>query len=401
MNGVRFRQRAAMSAMCLYMCSLLWYALTIVKLTTQLKLLPTSKQADALRRTLETANAACNAISTVAWETKTFGTFALQKVCYHTMRETFGLSAQVVIRALSKVCDAYKLDKAAKRTFRPHAAIAYDDRILSYAIPDSSVSIWTVDGRQRIPFICGARQRELLATRKGESDLAYVGGQWYLFVTCDVDEPDPQDVADVIGIDLGITNIATDSDGMIHSGSAVKGVRYRHRRLRNNLQKKGTLSAKRRLRKLAGQEYRFAKDVNHTISKRIVREAQRTKRAIALEDLKGIRMRVRARKSQRTVLHSWSFFQLQAYIAYKARLVGIPVILVNPRNTSRTCPACGHIAKANRATQATFKCVQCGCAGHADTIAAGNIRVLGRAAVMQPHVSESAPRSSQRQAVGL
>jgi transposase len=117
--------------------------------------------------------------------------------------------------------------------------------------------------------------------------------------------------------------------------------------------------------------------------------------------LKGIRMRVRARKSQRTVLHSWSFFQLQAFIAYKARQVGIPVVLVNPRNTSRTCPACGHIAKANRATQAAFTCVRCGCAGHADTIAAGNIRVLGRAAVMQPHISESAGCSSQRQVAGL
>ncbi len=372
-----------------------------VKLIAQLKLLPTPEQADALLRTLETTNAACNYMSQVAWDAKTFGKFDLQKLCYEPVREQFGLAAQVTIRALAKVGDAYKLDNTRIRTFRPHAAIAYDDRILSYAIPDSSVSIWTLDGRQRIPFICGTRQRDLLSTRQGETDLAFVRGEWYLFAVCDVEEPDPQDVDDVIGIDLGITNIAVDSDGAIHSGSAVKSVRYRHRRLRNRLQKKGTLAAKRRLRKLAGQEYRFAKDVNHTISKRIVREAQRTKRAIALEDLKGIRMRVRARKSQRTVLHSWSFFQVQAYIAYKARQVGVPVVLVNPRNTSRTCPACGHIAKANRATQASFKCVRCGCAGHADTIAAGNIRVLGRAAVMQPYISERAGRSSQRQAAGL
>lgn len=379
------------------MCAILHF----VKLIAQLKLLPTPEQADALLRTLETTNAACNYMSQVAWDAKTFGKFALQKLCYEPVREQFGLAAQVTIRALAKVGDAYKLDNTRIRTFRPHAAIAYDDRILSYAIPDSSVSIWTLDGRQRIPFVCGTRQQELLATRQGETDLAFVRGAWYLFAVCDVDEPNPQDVDDVLGIDLGITNIAVDSDGTIHSGSTVKRVRYRHRRLRNRLQKKGTLAAKRRLRKLAGQEYRFAKDVNHTISKRIVREAQRTKHAIALEDLKGIRMRVRARKSQRTVLHSWSFFQLQAYIAYKARQVGIPVVLVNPRNTSRTCPSCGHIAKANRATQAAFTCVRCGCAGHADTIAAGNIRVLGRAAVMQPYISESAGRSSQRQAAGL
>jgi IS605 OrfB family transposase len=83
-------------------------------------------------------------------------------------------------------------------------------------------------------------------------------------------------------------------------------------------------------RKLSGQEARFARHVNHTISKRIVREAQRTRRGIALENLKHIRTRVRARKSQRTVLHSWSFFQLQACIAYKAARVGILIALVDP-----------------------------------------------------------------------
>jgi IS605 OrfB family transposase len=372
-----------------------------MKLIAQLKLLPTPEQADTLKRTLETANAACDCISSVAWETRTFGKFALQKLCYQEVRETFGLSAQMVIRALAKVGDAYKLDKQTKRTFRPLASVAYDDRILSFALPASSISIWTLNGRQAVSFVCGERQRRMLATRQGESDLLYHRGAWYLLVTCEVEEPDPQDVDDVLGIDLGVSNIATDSDGAIYSGSTVKSMRYRHRRLRDKLQKKGTLSAKRRLRALSGQEARFAKDVNHTISKRIVREAQRTKRGIALEHLKHIRTRVRARKSQRTVLHSWSFFQLQAFVAYKAALAGVPTVLVDPRNTSRTCPSCGHIAKANRKTQATFKCVQCGCAGHADTIAAGNIRVLGRAAVMQPHVSEAAGPSSQRQAAGF
>jgi len=371
-----------------------------MKLTAQLKLLPTPEQADALKRTLETANAACDYISQVAWEMQTFGKFALQKLCYQHVRETFGLSAQMVIRALAKVGDAYKLDKQTKRTFRPLASIAYDDRILSWNLHEPSVSIWTLDGRLSIPFVAGERQMHLLQTRMGETDLVYHRGSWYLLAICEVQEPDLQDVDDVLGIDLGVTNIATDSDGTIYSGCTVKGVRYRHRRLRNKLQKKGTLSAKRRLRKLSGQEARFAKDVNHTISKRIVREAQRTKRGIALENLKNIRTRVRARKSQRTVLHSWSFFQLQACIAYKARLGGIPVLLVDPRNTSRTCPTCGHIDKANRKSQADFKCVSCGCAGHADTIAAGNIRVLGRAAVIQPHVSEAAwavaPETSRR-----
>jgi putative transposase len=155
----------------------------------------------------------------------------------------------------------------------------------------------------------------------------------------------------VLGIDLGVTNIAVDSDGAIHSGRAIKNVRYRHRRLRNKLQRLGTKHSRRRLRMLAGQEAQFSKHVNHVISKRIVAKAKCTKRAIALEELTHIRTRIKARRSQRATLHSWSFAQLQAFIAYKALGAGIPLYRVDPRNTSRTCPQCAHIAKANRKTQ--------------------------------------------------
>ena len=343
-----------------------------------------------LRATTQRTNAACNSISRVAWQTRTFGKFALQKLCYTDVREQFGLSAQVTVRALAKVGDAYKLDKKTERTFRPLSAVAYDDRILSYNLHKSSVSIWTLEGRQTLPFVCGERQRALLRSRMGESDLVERRGEWYLLATCDLPDPTPQDVDDALGVDLGVTNIASDSDGAIYSGSTIKNVRYRHRRLRNTLQKKATLSAKRRLRRLSGQEARFARDTNHTISKRLVAVAEHTKRAVALEDLKGIGTRIRASRQQRTLLHSWSFFQLRAFIAYKAQRAGVRVVVVDPGNTSRRCPACGHTDKANRPNQATFRCTSCGCAGHADVIAAENIRVLGRAAVMQPHVSDAA-----------
>jgi len=358
-----------------------------VKLTIQLKLLPTPDQADALHRTLIRANEACDYISQVAWDTRTFGKFPLQKLCYQDVRETFGLTAQMAIRVLSKVGDAYKLDTKTKRTFRPTSAIAYDDRILSFALPDSSVSIWTLDGRAAIPFVCGDHQKALLPFRKGESDLAFVRGNWYLFATVDIDDPDLIDVEGALGIDLGVTNIAVDSDGEVHSGRAIKNVRYRHRRLRNKLQRLGTLGSRRRLRVLAGQEARFAKHVNHVISKEIVAKAKRTKRAIAVEDLTHIRTRVRARRSQRATLHAWSFAQLHAFIAYKALGAGVPVHRVDPRNTSRTCPQCGCIDKANRKTQASFVCTSCGFAGPADVIAAGNI--ASRALVSAPHYSDA------------
>jgi putative transposase len=358
-----------------------------MRLTIQLKLQPTPEQADALKRTLETANTACDYISQVAWQARTFRQFAIHRLTYQDVRETFGLAAQLAVRCIAKVADAYKLDRKSQRSFTPHGAVAYDDRILSFALSDSLVSIWTLDGRQAIPFVCGERQRQLLAHQRGETDLAFVGGYWYLFATADVETPEPIDVDGALGIDLGVTNIATDSDGETHSGKAIKNVRYRHRRLRNKLQKLGTLGSRRRLRQLAGQERRFATWVNHNLSKRIVAKAECTKRAIALEDLTHIRTRMKARRSQRATLHSWAFAQLRAFISYKAQLRGVPVHFVDPRNTSRTCPQCSHCAKANRKTQASFVCTSCGFAGPADVIAAGNI--ARRAAVNRPYCSEA------------
>lgn len=350
-----------------------------------MKLLPTPDQADALKRTLETANAACDYISHVAWEARTFGQFPIHRLIYGSVRETFGLSAQLAVRCIAKVADAYKLDRKVRRTFAPLGAVAFDDRILSYK--SAAVSIWTLDGRQTIPFVCGERQRALLAFRRGESDLAFVRGQWYLFATADIEAPEPVDVEGMLGIDLGVTNIAVDSDGEIHSARTIKNVRYRHRRLRSKLQRLGTLGSRRRLRVLAGQEARFAKHVNHVISKGIVAKAQRTKRAIAVEDLTHIRTRIRARKSQRATLHSWSFAQLQAFLAYKAQLIGVPLHRVDPRNTSRTCPKCGCVDRANRKTQSSFICTSCGFAGLADVIAAGNI--ASRAFVNAPYCSDA------------
>ncbi len=117
----------------------------------------------------------------------------------------------------------------------------------------------------------------------------------------------------------------------------------------------------------------MATDVNHVLSKSIVDTAKDTDRGIALEDLEGHRDRATARHDQRAMLHSWAFAQLRSFIEYKAQRVGVRVVAVDPRNTSRTCPACGNVDKANRKSQVVFLCTQCGHAGLADYIAAGNI----------------------------
>jgi len=362
-----------------------------VKLISQIKLMPTEEQQTFLKDTIQQANAACNIISNFAWDNKQFRKHALQKSIYHQTKGDTGLSAQVIIRCISRVADAYKIDKKTKRKFKPLSAITFDNRILSWRVNKSQVSIWTIGGRQRILFVCGERQRKLLESRQGETGLILRRGKFYLFATCNAEEPKPDDVGGVLGVDLGIVNIATDSDGQVHSGSQVKNVRHRHRRLRTKLQKKNTKSAKRLLKKLSGKEARFAKDVNHTIAKKIVVKAKGTRRGIALENLKGIRTRVTARRQQRATLSSWSFFQLRQFIEYKARLAGVPVSAVNPRNTSRACPSCWHIDKKNRPNQSTFLCVRCGFAGLADSIAADNIR---RVAVNQPYADKLSARSA-------
>lgn len=357
-----------------------------MKLIARIKLQPSSRQHALLLQTLEAANAACNYVSDVAWQERVFGQFKLHKLCYASVRAQFGLGADVAVRVFAKVADGYKLDKRTKRTFKPHGAFPFNDRLVSYKLDKRVVSIWTMAGRQKMPFVVGEHAAKLLEGLRGECDLVYRTGEFYLYQCCDVDEPPTDEVDDFLGVDLGIANIATDSDGTVHQGKSMKAVRFRHRKLRAKLQRKGTKSARRRLKKLSGKEQRFAKDVNHTISKHIVAKAKDTARGIALEELTHIRKRVTARKPQRATLSSWSFAQLRAFIEYKAKQMGVPVVAIDPRNTSRTCPCCGHIDKANRPNQATFSCVQCGFSGLADHIAAVNIR---RASLSTPNVSDA------------
>jgi len=356
-----------------------------MKLVAQVKLISTPEQKELLKHTLEMTNAAANYISGLAWEKYTFHQFSLHKIAYHATREKFPLTAQIVVRCISKVADAYKVGKAGMRVFKPFGSISYDSRILSYNLTASTVSIWTLEGRKTIPFVCGDRQRDLLQGQRGESDLCLVEGKFYLMAVCDIETPETKDIDGFLGVDMGIANIAVDSDGEIFQGKSMKGVRYRHRQLRQKLQKKGTKSSRRLLKKLSGKEHRFATWTNHNISKSIVAKAKDTGRGIAIEELGGIHDRVTFRRSQRATLHSWSFFQLRTFLEYKARLNGVKIVAVDPRNTSRACPACGHIDKANRPSQSVFSCVSCGFSGLADHIAAVNIS--GRAVVNRPNVS--------------
>jgi IS605 OrfB family transposase len=363
-----------------------------MKQTVLVKLFPTLEQRAALLRTLETFNAACNAIAAVAFAQRSANKIDLQRLVYYDMRQRFGLSAQMTIRAIAKVAEAYKRDKQIQPTFRTHGAMAYDERICNFPTLDR-VSLLTLDGRALIPFRFGVYAEGMLQRRRGQCDLLYRAHSdtFFLAVTVDAPEPRPDEARDYVGVDLGVITLAATSDGEFLNGSTgpkhahVNEVRARYSRFRQKLQKKGTKSAKRLLRKRSGRERRFVRDVNHCISKAIVQTAQGTARGVALEDLTGIRERHNAQrtvgKRHRRVLHNWAFNQLRAFIAYKAALAGVQVVLVNPAFTSQTCSRCGHRELANRRSQAQFLCVRCGYACHADLNAAENIR---RAAVIPP-----------------
>ena len=366
-----------------------------MKLVAQVKLLPDTAQAAALHATLDLANRAANLASGVAWRRQVFRNYDLRRLVYGQLKD-LGLSAQPAQQVIRKVADAYKVDRRTRRSFRADAAQPYDDRCLSWQPEHRTVSIWTTAGRLKgIRFACGEYQARLLAARKGESDLVYRDGTWFLYATCELPEAHPVGPDGWLGVDLGIVNIATTSDGDRHAGRHLNRVRHRNRRLRGKLQAKGTKSAKRLLKRRRRTEARFAADTNHVVSKRIVAEAARTGRGIALEDLQGIRGRVRLRKPQRATLHSWSFNQLGQFIAYKAKRAGVVVVHVDPAYTSQTCSHCGHVDQGNRPDRSSFCCRSCGFAEHADRNAARNIAARGAAGwavVNQPYAGTPMPQ---------
>lgn len=346
-----------------------------MKLTIQIQLFPTTEQAASLQATIERFNAAADWLAGEAFRRKTANKILLQQLYYRTLRDEYGLSAQMACLCVTQVSAAYKRDKAKRPHFRKHAAMPFDRRILAFKGIDR-VSLLTLDGRVLVPMVMGRYQQERFSFAKGQSDLVRrKDGRWFLLATIDLPDGTPTPTTDFLGVDLGIVNIATTSDGETFTGEAIEHIRQRHHRNRQRFQKRGTRGAKKRLRKLAGRESRFRRHQNHVISKALVATAKGTDRGLALEELKGIRNRTekQLRRPQRARHAGWAFFQLRAFIEYKAKLAALLVVLVDPRNSSRTCSACGHCEKANRKSQAEFVCCHCGYSLNADYNAALNL----------------------------
>jgi IS605 OrfB family transposase len=344
----------------------------------------TPEQAQSLRLTMEAFNRGCDFVASVAFQKRVANKIALQPFVYGTLRTEYGLAAQMAIRAIAKTVEAYKRDKNIQPTFDPYGAMVLDDRLMSFR-GLSHVSLLTLSGRIIVPMRFGAYQEARLDRAKGQADLILRDGVFYLYLTIDLPTPPPIEPSGVIGVDLGIVEIASDSEGNQYSGAAVKAVRQRVKEHRRQLQKRKTRSAFKRLQRTRRRQSRFVRNTNHVISKELVHRALSQAKALALEDLQGIRERASVlSREMRWLLGNWAFDQLKQFIGYKAEAAGIPVITVDPRNTSRTCSACGHCAKENRPSQAKFLCLECGLEMNADLNASRNIKA--RAEVRLPNV---------------
>ena len=366
-----------------------------MQLTLQIQLLPDTKQARQMRSTLERFNAGANFVAEVAHSRQIVNKLLLQKHCYTDLREKFGLSSQMACLCVHRVAEAYKRDRTIKPKFSKHAAMTCDPRTYNVRSADR-ISLLTLDGRIIVPFVMGRYQRERFTLAKKQADLVLrKDGRWFFLVTVDLPEGSPIPATDFLGVDLGTTNLAVDSDGETFTGADVEACRSHYAKKKAQLQRKAAnqkragkrpLNVRRKLKALSGRERRFKKNTNHVISKRLVEKCKDTNRGMALEDLSGIRSRTRFRSTQRDAMSKWAFAELRVFVEYKARLSGIEVVAVNPRNTSRTCSLCGHSEKANRQSRNLFLCRACGHFDHADYNAARNIRL--KALVSEPNVSE-------------
>ena len=352
-----------------------------MNLTLQVQLLPERDDARKLQATVERFNEAANWLAGVAFARQCSNKLVLQKLFYAELRERFGLSAQMAIRCIAQVCEAYKRDKTIRPQFLPHAAMPFDQRMMSFQGADR-LSLRTLNGRVLVPFVMGKYQAEKFTNAKGQADLVFRDdGKWFLLVTVDVPAGTKAPATEFLGVDLGVVNIAVDSDGEKHTSEKIeaKRVRYATRRRRLGKATRGAKRSKRRHCHKAmswskKMEARYRRDVNHQISKQLVAKAKDTGRGIGLENLKGIRERTRFRRPQRARVSSWSFFQLRSFVEYKATLAGVMFEAVDPCNSSRTCAECGYCAKANRKSQSEFECRACGHKAHADVNSA---RILG------------------------
>ena len=337
----------------------------------------------------------CNMVSKVAWEHKALSQKTLHQLVYRRLRDEYHVGAQMACSSMNRVIGNYRTIKEAHgspwATSQPeYHSPGYDlvwNRDYSI-IKGGRLSVSTLSGRIKLPVDWGHVPEAYRHGKFGTARLLNRGGKWLLLIPSTVELPDPAQPQQVVGVDMGVRFLATtyDSDGstVFYDGKEVKRKREHYKKLRASLQKKGTRSARRRLRKIGKRENRWMRDVNHQVSKALVnRQSKPT--LFALENLSGVRRATeKVRVQDRYVQVSWAFYQLRQMIEYKAAQAGHSVVAVDPRYTSQTCPTCGLVRKANRRKKThEYYCSNCDYRSNDDRVAAMNIQRLGYQSIVE------------------
>lgn len=373
---------------------------------------PTTRKRDWLSSTAQAFRDGVQAVLTVAESEKTSSRAKLHTACYQGVRESTGLPsdyARMVINAGVALARSYWGLRKGKRK----ASFPKVGKSQGIGLGVNAYTVTSKAGRfflrastgkrgeyMWLPLAVPVHMASKLKFVHGDAKLFQRGTDWFVMLplriphTPAVRDGDPV----VIGVDLGVVKLMTavTPDGVrIWNGLPVRHRRERYATLRKRLQRHHRTD---RVKAQSGRERRWMCDLNHKLSREIVDLARFYPNAVlAFEQLDGIRDRVRGSKKFNRMMSSWTFRDLVDKVRYKAEAAGVGVVFVDPRGTSRTCPACGHSTRSNRPTQAEFRCVECGKRGNADIVAATNIAAAGLRALQQGPLDTARPDEGQEQ----
>lgn len=358
-------------------------------ITAKVQIVATDADKVLLDETMSVYRDACNYVSNHVFQTHDLKQFSLNKVLYSTLREKFGLKSQMAQSVLKTVIANYKsILKNQNKWIQPNFKKPQYDLVWNrdYSLTQNCFSVNTLNGRVKLPYFAEGMSKYFDNTiyRFGTAKLVNKHGRYYLHipVTYDIEESNISDICNVVGVDRGINFVVATYDSKhrsgFASGKAIKKKRANYSKLRKQLQKKQTPSSRRRLKAIGQRENRWMQDVNHCISKALV-ENNPKHTLFVLEDLTGVRNATEhVRIKDRYVSVSWSFYDLEQKLIYKAKKNQSSVIKVDPRYTSQCCPVCGHTEKSNRNKKIhLFTCKNCGYKSNDDRIGAMNLYRMG------------------------
>ena len=360
-----------------------------ITITAKVQIVATDTDKVLLNKTMSVYCDACNYVSDYVFRTHDLKQFSLNKILYSTLREKFSLKSQMAQSVFKTVIARYKTilenqNEWIKPSFKkPQYDLVWNR---DYSLTQNCFSVNTLNGRVKLPYFAEGMSKYFNHSiyKFGTAKLVNKHGKYYLHipVTYEVEESNISDICNVVGIDRGINFVVATYDskhksGFV-SGKAIKQKRANYSRLRKELQIRHTPSSRRRLKAIGQRENRWMQDINHQVSKALA-TGNPKHTLFVLEDLTGIcNVTERVKTKNRYVSVSWSFYDLEQKLIYKAKQNQSSVIKVDPRYTSQCCPACGHTEKSNRNKKIhLFTCKNCGYTSNDDRIGAMNLYRMG------------------------